>query len=240
MDMHGKVALITGASDGIGLATAQLFAQQGARLALAARSTEKLEALASGLPDAIAITTDLRDDDAVRRMVTTAHEHFGRIDILVNNAGQGMHTAIERTDLALYRSLLNLNVVSVLNAMQAVIPLMRQQGGGVIINISSGTTKMTLPNLGPYASSKHALNALTQIARLELAQDNIRVGLVYPGITATDFMKNAAGAEPASVDRVRAAQADTPEYVATKILEAVETEAPEVYADSVTRMMQRQ
>lgn len=240
MEIAGKVALITGASGGIGLATAQLFAEQGASVAVAARSTAKLAALAAALPDAFVITTDMRDEDAVRQMVTATVQHYGRIDIVVNNAGQGMHTAIERTDLATYRSLLELNVISVLNTMQAVIPIMRQQGGGVIINISSGTTKMTLPGLGPYASSKHALNALSQITRLELAPDNIRVGLVFPGITATDFMANAAAADPASVSRTRTAQADTPEYVATKILEAVQTEAAEVYADSVKRMMARQ
>jgi NAD(P)-dependent dehydrogenase (short-subunit alcohol dehydrogenase family) len=240
MEIAGKVALITGASQGIGLATVRLFAAQGAQVALAARSTAKLEQLAAELPGSLVMTVDMRDEAAVREMVAAVQHHFGRLDILVNNAGQGMHTSIEHTDINHYRALLELNVVSVLNAMQAAIPLMRQQGGGVIINISSGTTKMTLPGLGPYASSKHALNALTQIARLELAQDNIRVGLVYPGITATDFMANALDAAPASVARVRMAQADTPESVADKIFEAVQTEAAEVYADSVKRMMERQ
>src|SRR5215467_13153248 len=104
MEIDQKVALITGASEGIGLATAHLFAQRGANLALAARSAEKLEHIAADLPSAIAIPTDLRDEDAVRHMVAKTLEHFGRIDILINNAGQGMHVPIETADLQQYRS----------------------------------------------------------------------------------------------------------------------------------------
>src|SRR5205823_8513223 len=126
------------------------------------------------------VPTDMRDNAAVQRLVDNVHEHYGRIDILVNNAGQGMHVPIEQADLDQYRSILELNVVSVLGAMQAVIPIMRRQGGGIIINVSSGTSKMVLPGVGPYSSTKYALNALTLTARLELAEDNIRVGVVYP------------------------------------------------------------
>ncbi len=232
MDITGKVVLLTGASEGIGLATARLLADHGAKVALVARSTEKLQRLAAELPDSFAVPTDMRDDAAVRAMIQQVYQHYGRIDVLVNNAGQGMHTPIEHADLTLYRSIFDLNVVSVLNAMQAVIPLMREQGGGVIINISSGTSKMVLPNVGPYASTKYALNGLTLTARLELAGDNIRVGLVYPGITATDFIKNAASVRM-SGQRGGNMPMETPERVAEYILEAIQTEAAEVYADSL-------
>jgi NADP-dependent 3-hydroxy acid dehydrogenase YdfG len=90
MEIAGKVVLITGASSGIGLATARLFAQKGAKLALAARSAEKLAQLASELPDAIAVPTDLRDEAAVRHMVAQTQEYYKRIDVLINNAGQGL------------------------------------------------------------------------------------------------------------------------------------------------------
>jgi NAD(P)-dependent dehydrogenase (short-subunit alcohol dehydrogenase family) len=106
-------------------------------------------------------------------------------------------------------------VVGALTAMQAVIPLMREQGGGVIINISSGTTKMVIPNVGPYASTKAALNTLTLTARLELAPDNIRVGLVYPGITATDFIKHAASVR-ISNDRRQIMSMESPEGSTTE------------------------
>ncbi len=238
MEIDGRIALITGASGGIGLATARLFAQHGARVALAARSAGTLEDIARDMPEALAVPTDMRDEAAVAQMIETVTRHYGRLDILVNNAGQGMHTAIERADLSLYRAVFELNVVSVLAAMQGAIPVMRQQGGGVIINVSSGTTRATLPGVGPYASTKHALNGLTLTARLELAPDNIRVGLVYPYITATDFHVNAAGATPQAMERVRAVQGDTAEYAAGLILEAVQTEAAEVYAANVRRLME--
>ena len=242
MDIAKKVVLITGASSGIGLATAQLLAQKGAKLALAARSTDTLKRIASELPDAVAIPTDMRHEDEVRRMVEQTQQHFGRIDVLINNAGQGLHIAVEKVDLEQYRSVFELNVVSVIAAMQAVAPIMRAQGGGVIINISSGTAKIPIEFLkqgtvGPYASTKYALNALSLIARYELADDNIRVGLVYPGMTATDFHANLANGPRKTQNRPGAMPIDSPEYVAEKILEAIQTEAAEVYADSVKKAL---
>lgn len=240
MDIAQKVVLITGASEGIGLATARLFAERGARLALAARSAERLERVAAELPAAVAISTDMRDEPAVRRMVARTHERYGRVDVLINNAGQGLHVPIEHVDLAQYRAVFELNVVGVIAAMQAVIPLMREQGGGVIVNVSSGTSKMTLPGVGPYASTKYALNAVTLTARQELAADNIRVGLVHPGITATGFHEHLAnGAWSGRGERARTMQAETSEAVAAKILEAVETEEAEVYTDSIKGLAPR-
>ncbi len=242
MEITDKVVLITGASGGIGLAVAHLFSQKGAKLALAARSAEKLERIVSEMPNAIAIPTDMRDEQAIQHMIAQTQQHFGRIDILINNAGQGMHVPIEQTDLQLYRSVFELNVVSVIATMQAVIPIMRSQGGGVIINISSGTSKAAFPGVGPYASTKYALNAISLTARQELAPENIRVGLVHPGITATEFHNNLAQVPDTQQDnnrRSRIMQPDTPEYVAEKILEAVQTEAAEVYADSVKGFLSR-
>ena len=233
MDIAGKIVLLTGASEGIGRATARLLAHQGAKVALVARSAPTLQQLANELPDAFAIPTDMRDEAAVQAMVEHVHQHYGRIDVLVNNAGQGMHVPVEQASIEQYRALFQLNVVGVLSAMQAVIPLMREQGGGVIINISSGTTKMVIPHVGPYASTKSALNALTLTARLELASANIRVGLVYPGITATDFMKHAASVHMSN-ERQHIMPVESPEQVAEKIIRAIRTEAAEVFADSLT------
>src|SRR6202035_5087765 len=100
-------------------------------------SAEQLEQLASELPEAIAVPADMRDEAAVRRMVAQTQEHYKRIDVLINNAGQGLSVPIEKVDIDTYRSILELNVVSVIVAMQAVIPIMRAQGEGVIVNISS-------------------------------------------------------------------------------------------------------
>lgn len=230
MDVQEKVVLITGASSGIGQAAARRFAQAGARLALAARSADKLAALAAELPRALAVPADLRDPEAARRMVAQTHAHFGRLDVLINNAGQGLHVPVEHARPEDYRSVLELNLVAVLIAMQAAIPLMRAQGGGVIVNVSSGLTKRIVPGVGPYASTKYALNALTLTARQELAGENIRVGLMIPGVTNTDFGRNSIrlpGARPGNY-----AAGDSAEHVADMLLEAVQTEAAETYANA--------
>jgi NADP-dependent 3-hydroxy acid dehydrogenase YdfG len=233
MNIAGKVVLLTGASQGIGLATARFLTQKGARVALVARSAESIEQLAKELPDSLAIPTDMRDEQAIRHMVSQAFEQYGRIDILINNAGQGMHVPIEKADLQQYRDVFELNVVSVIAAMQAVIPIMRQQQGGLIINISSGTSKMVLPGIGPYASTKYALNAITLTARMELAGDNIRVGLVHPGITESNFNKNLISGRQYGLGRPGGPPVESSEQVAGTILKAIESEDAETYADSI-------
>lgn len=249
MDIQGKVALITGASEGIGLAAARLFTQHGAKVALVARSTDKLNQAAQGLANSFVFTADMRDELAVRQMVEAVHKHYGRIDILVNNAGQGMGAPVERIDLEQYRAVMQLNLFSVVVAMQTVIPFMRQQGGGVILNISSGVSKMAIPALGAYASTKYALNGISLTARAELERDNIHVGIVYPSRTATDFGKNSigvghirsgAGSPPAGAPAMPMSDADTAEQVADKILEAVQTEAAEVWVESLNGLFEAQ
>ncbi len=238
MELNGAVVLVTGASGGIGLAAARLMAAKGVNVALAARSAEALEKLSAELPGSLAVPTDMTKEVAVRAMVNTVQDHYGRLDVLVNNAGRGLHVPFEQIDLAEYRSLLELNVVSVVNAMQAAIPGMRAQGGGMIVNVSSGTTKMVLPGVAAYSSSKHALNNLSHVARAELAGDNIRVSVVYPYITETNF---AAVASASSTQRQAGRPSmpgDTAEYAGGLIVEAIETEQAEVYAEAVKRMMQ--
>jgi NADP-dependent 3-hydroxy acid dehydrogenase YdfG len=242
MEIAGKVVLITGASSGIGLATAHLFAQKGARLALAARSADKVTQLAAELPDALAVPTDLRDEAAIHQMVAQTLKHYQRIDILINNAGQGLLAPIETVQRETYRSIFELNVLGVITAMQEVIPIMRDQGEGVIINISSGTTRIpperygTTP-VGPYASTKAALNIVSLISRQELAADNISVGLVYPGVTATNFFSSLAEGSSPNSSPAGATAVASAESVAETILEAVETQAAEVFAKNLRQAL---
>jgi short-subunit dehydrogenase len=239
MDVRNKAALVTGASMGIGQATARRLAEAGARMALAARSTDALERLAEELikagHEALAVPADMRKADQVKRLVEEAYRRFGRIDILVNNAGQGMAGFVENAGLEDFVSLIALNVLGPVLAMQAVIPLMRQAGGGIIVNVSSMVSKMHIPGLGPYAATKAALNILSETARYELERDAIKVITVFPRMTATDFGKHSLGDQ-----RVRQQQrssaagsspVDTPDFVATKILQAIETETAEQYMD---------
>jgi short-subunit dehydrogenase len=175
-------------------------------------------------------------------MVAQTQQYYGGIDVLINNAGQGMYVPIEQVNLHHYRSVFELNVVSVIGVMQAVIPIMRAQGGGVIVNISSGLAKTIVPGTGPYTSSKYALNAITLTARQELAEDHIRIGLVYPGTTATEFNhhlpEGRAGQETQRRSQTMAMSIESAEQVAKTILEAVKTEAAEVYTDNLKPFLQ--
>lgn len=240
MDIIGKIVIITGASEGIGRATAKCFAQAGANVVLVARSREKIEALAEEIRrqghEAFVLPADMRNPDAVRQMVDLAFEHFGRIDILINNAGQSAAGPIASIDVAHFRQIMELNVYGAFYAIQAVVPKMRMGGGGVILNISSMVSKLRLPGLGTYAATKAALNQLSATARVELTAENIRVVTVFPRTTATDFGKHAVG-DMQLRERQRAGAAssgqivDSAEDVAKKILEAAQTEPEEIYMD---------
>ena len=133
----------------------------------------------------------MTDQAQVKALIDKAYERFGRIDILINNAGQAAVGPVATVDPDQYRQIIELNMFGPLHAIQAVVPKMKEQGGGVIINISSNVSKMAIPGIGAYASTKYALNGLSLTARNELAADNIRVVLFLPGQTATDFGKNA-------------------------------------------------
>ncbi|MGZ4386820.1 MAG: SDR family NAD(P)-dependent oxidoreductase [Gaiellaceae bacterium] len=195
MNVNGKVVVVTGASGGIGLATARLLAERGARVVLAARNVEALARAAAAIPGSLPVQADMRDAGDIRGLIERTLERFGRVDCLVNNAGQDFNGPVESIAPDDYRRILELNVLGPLQAMQAVIPCMRRQGGGAIVNVSSGTTRMILPGSAGYASTKAALNYLTLAARKELAADGIVVSVIYPYITDTDFERNAIGAE---------------------------------------------
>jgi short-subunit dehydrogenase len=190
--LAGKVVLITGASMGIGKALAHAFAAEGARIAVAARSLDKLEALSDSLPtESIALRTDISQPAAASRMIQTTVEHFKHLDILINNAGVGMIGAMENLIPPDVEKLLATNFLGPLCAIQAAIPVMRSQGGGQIINIGSVASLLPIPGIGIYSGTKFALRALSDALRLELKNDGIHVLLVCPGRVENDFSKNA-------------------------------------------------
>ena len=234
MEIKDKIVLVTGASTGIGLATARLLANSGAKLALNARSKDKLEQLSKELPGSAAFPTDMSDEFAVRKLIDKIQTKFGRIDILINNAGRGMNCPLDSINIKEYRKLLDLNVIGPLVSMQAVIPVMREQGGGAIVNISSGTALMYAPGLSGYSATKRALTGLSLTARGELKSDNIVVSVVYPYVTKSDFYKNLISGEPKpkTADEYVAgrAPADSSEYVAELIMEVIKTGEPEIFA----------
>ena len=230
--MRAKTYVITGASSGIGEATAKALAQHGVKVVLASRSKEKLDNLSSQLKDSYVIQTDMMNEDEIKDMVKKAVDRFGRVDILVNNAGRGYDSLVENIEAPSYLELFKLNILAPLITMQAVIPIMRRQSGGTIVNISSGTSMMDIPNISAYSSLKRALNGLSLTAREELKKDKIVVSLVYPYMTQTNFGKNVIGKprDDSWLDEGNISKADTPEYIAEKILEVIESEGAEIYA----------
>ena len=243
MNISGSVVIVTGASSGIGLCTAQLLAQRGAKVALAARSTEVLRKLEQELPGSFAVTTDMNDWESVRSMVQAVLDHYGRIDGLVNNAGKAYEATIEQIDPDVFEEIFRLNVLSVVVATQAVLPIMRAQGSGTIVNINSGTSFMRIPGYSVYSSSKRALMGITLTGREEFAPHGILVSSVYPGMTATNFGVNKVVADEekgaSGTGPVRDyTKGDAPEAVAELIVKALEEGEAEYFMHERMRTME--
>ena len=237
MQIKDGVFIVTGASSGIGLATAIALADRGARVAILARSADALQKLAQQLPQSLALTVDVTNFAAIREATQAVHKHYGRIDGLINNAGRSYAATVEEIDPALFDEIFHLNVLAPIIAMQTVIPVMRAQGGGSIVNINSGTAFMTIPQYSVYSASKRALLGFSLTARAELEKDRIVVSEIYPFITATNFgknrMGNPAGGGPAS----SYADGDKPEFVAALILQAIEAGGAQYFANDRLRKM---
>jgi len=228
MKIKDKVIIVTGASQGIGLVTARHLSSLGAKIVVAARSKDLINSLEKELPNSLGIIADMRKATDIKNLVQKTIDKFGRVDILINNAGQGMVGDFEHIDIVQYKAIMDLNVFGVVIAMQEVIPYMRKQGGGMIINISSGVTKMYLPGLSAYSSTKYALNSISLTARQELEKDHIIVSIVLPGLTATNFAKNSIGSNPNWAAGRKMPEADAPEKVAKTIEKIINSEEAEI------------
>jgi NADP-dependent 3-hydroxy acid dehydrogenase YdfG len=226
MNPENKVCLVTGASSGIGAATARMLAAEGASVVLAARRAERLSVLAAELPDALAVPTDVTDPEQVNRLVRRATEHYGRIDVLINDAGQGLHVPLVDLEAADLRAVFELNVIAPLTLIQMVLPGMRQAEAGAVVNVSSATSLRVFPGLGGYAATKAALNMLSQTARIELAEARVTVSVVYPSVTATEFHNHLRAGS--LVRSARSITPDPPELAARAVLFALETDAAHV------------
>ncbi len=229
-DPRGRVALVTGASSGIGAATARVFAGAGLRVALCARRKDRLEQLAADLiargAEVTAHAVDVTDALAVRAMVDDVAARWGRLDVLVNNAGRGFVATLEQTTAEELRALMELNAVAVLGVNQAALPIMRRQGRGHIINISSVVGRRAVPYRAAYSATKFALGALSEALRVELTGTGIAVTLVYPIRTAgTEFHE----VEVQKVPWRPMGPVQPAERVARSILRCVRRPRPEVY-----------
>jgi short-subunit dehydrogenase len=217
VDPRDRVVLITGASSGIGAATARLFAHNGAKLVLAARSADKLHNLAASLPtQALVVPCDVSQREAVNKLIETTIEHYQRIDILINNAGVGLAGPIAALDPSDLERAFAVDLFGPLYAIQAALPHMQGQGAGQIINVSSVVALRALPYLGGYAAAKAALERLTEALRTELYGGPIAVSLVRPGTTQTSFSSQRLGS--GNEQRKVANKGVSPDVVAQTIL----------------------
>lgn len=222
--------IVTGASAGIGWATARALAQAGANVVLTARRRERLERLAAvlaGYPgERLVVAGDIRDEAFAQALVARTVDRFGRIDVLINNAGIGHRSAIATMPTEDIHTVLDTNVRGLLYATRAAVKQMKQQHSGRIVNVSSIVSHQPMPQDGVYTASKTAVNYLSRNLRMELRPFNIGVTLVYPGRTQSEFGEARLGRK----GNQRIGPDPVPAHrVAHKIVAALRQERDEVY-----------
>src|SRR5215475_11499111 len=222
MDLSGKVAVVTGASMGIGEAIAKVFVEHGANVVFLSRDTSRAEtarARVGNTERTLALSCDVRNREEIDKVINLTVHHFGRIDIWVNNAGRGIMDSVAQVNMADCRDAFNTNFFSAVDAMQAVIPVMTRQGSGAIINISSVAGHIPLPYHAIYSASKFAMNALGKAARIELMNSGINVMTVCPGYVRTEFSANAMRGTEVKTVRPREVRGISPARVARAVLQ---------------------
>lgn len=241
-----STVLITGASQGIGKATAFLFARHGYNVVLAARQPDRLEAVAEELRNAghsaLAIPTDVRQFSEVNALVERAIAHYGKIDVLVNNAGIYISGPVEQFSLEEWHQAIDTNLWGYIHTIHALLPHFLEQGKGTIVNVGSVGGKAAIPYLTPYTTSKFAVTGLTEAMHTELAPKGIQVCGVYPNLIKSDFLERAIFQGQDSEDKQQRRQqveqilqvpvVEKPEDVAEAIWKAVAHKQMEVIVGS--------
>lgn len=244
--LEGRVAVVTGASRGIGEAVAEALAAEGCPLALGARGEDALQVVAGRLRDrfgveVMTVRTDVSDERQARALVRRAAEHFGRVDILVNNAGMGIYGAVDELELDDLRHVFEVNFFGALAAMQEAVRVMREQGGGTIVNVSSIVGKFPQPLGGGYSATKYALQGASGAGRAELKRDNVDLVLVCPGLTETEFSRHSRisvpGAKERQGERHAMARGVDPAKVGRRTVRAIRRGEREAYVTLFDRFL---
>lgn len=227
VDLEGKVVIITGASSGIGAALSRGFSKAGARVTLAARRKEKLEATAAECPgDHLSVSADVTDPQGRRDILEKTLERWGRLDILVNNAGIGAYGHFLDTTDEQWRGLFEINLFAPVLLTREALKIMQAQGAGLIINLASiGGLLAHSDKVSAYVASKHALLGFSRGLAKDLANTGIRVLAACPHLTATEFFSASSGAEElAPAIQKYQSFMDTPEDVARGILDQLDSD----------------
>ena len=192
--LQGKVVLVTGASSGIGEATALALARAGARVAIAARRRDRLDGVARRIADlrseSLVLQADVARPEEAESIVGRTVERWGRLDVLVNNAGMMLLSPIERARVEDWRRMLDLNLLGLMVATRAALPHMRRQKDGHVVNISSTAGRVANPDASVYAATKFGVGAFSEALRREVYRDNIRVTVIEPGAVATELREH--------------------------------------------------
>jgi NADP-dependent 3-hydroxy acid dehydrogenase YdfG len=204
-NIEGKIVVITGASSGLGEATARLLSTKGAILVLGARRQDRLKALAETLGSAdgkaLTVTTDVTDPAQVKRLVDAAVRTFGRVDVMINNAGLMPQAPLELLKIDEWDQMINVNIKGVLYGIAAALPHMKEQKTGHFINVSSVAGHRVGPGFAVYAATKHAVLALSEGLRQEVKPYNIRTTVISPGAVATELPNSVT--DPAAAARIK-------------------------------------
>jgi NAD(P)-dependent dehydrogenase (short-subunit alcohol dehydrogenase family) len=221
--LQDRVVVVTGASSGIGEACAVAFAQKGARVVLAARRAERLEALVQKLKgaggQALAVVTDVTDEAAVQALFDKAVESFGTVDVVINNAGIADSTAVDEMSLELWHRVIDTNLTSAFLCSRAAFRVMKGKGRGRILNIGSISARVPRQNSPAYAASKFGLDGLTRSLAIDGRQYNIAASIFHPGIVATEIAPGAVklpdnfAASPEDIAGVIVHMCDIPDHL---------------------------
>lgn len=236
--LNGKVAIVTGASAGIGEATAIALAAEGAKVALVARRGDRLAALAQRIAtaggEALPIVADITDDTQIPTLVDKTKTTWGQIDILINNAGIALLGEIAKSDPADWRRMIDLNLLALMNLTHAVLPTLQAQGAGHIVNISSVAGRTVRVGIGGYNVSKWGVNAFSEVLRQEVSAQNIRVTVIEPGMVKTEISNNISDpiAKQRSEERWQSITPLESEDIAAAIVYAV-TQPPRVNVNEI-------
>lgn len=238
-NISGQAVIVTGASSGIGRETALQFAREHARVVLAARREEQLQTLEKEIhdlgADVLSLPTDVTQQGQVETMVQRTLDHFGRVDILVNNAGSGLFALVEETTPEDMEAIFQVNFFGAFYGIRAVLPILRRQGSGHIINVASVVGKRGVPLHGAYCASKFALVGLSESLRVELQDSGIAVSVICPVGTATEFFD--AAKDPHGRNLGPKPPIHSPVTVAEAIIRCAKSPRPEVIIFPPARLL---